>query len=535
MKSRIAHLLGLVVAGSCAFAADPKFAGVFTDHAVLQRDLAVPVWGTADAGVEVLVEFAGQKKSVQADATGKWRVRLDAMPASAEPRELKVSDAKSPAGTVVLKDILVGEVWVGSGQSNMDMPVRSYTENDPHLAENARGTYPHLRLLRKGAGQKWSEATPENIQAFSAMLFSFGMPLQKQLNVPVGLMVGAVGGTPSGLWLSEEMYRADAACAAVAKKYGETYDYPKAKAKYDADKAKHDAAVVKWKQECAEAKKAGKPQPAAPRGPDGVAPAGECNRGKIGNLFESFIRPYVGYGIRGVLWDQGESGTAIVGVDQVTLMAALIRGWRKEWGQGDFPFLYVQKPSGGGPAWDYADPVTAKANKFSPLPKAVPAAESGEYTYAKYRRLMKNPNTFMVTSTDLGPGIHPQNKSGYGARGARVALNTVYGGKEEYCGPLFASHTIKDGKVVIAFTHIGQGLAFKNGDKLQGFAIAGEDRKFVWADAAIEGETVVVSSASVAKPTAVRYAWANSFPWANLFNKDGLPAQPFSTEQAAER
>jgi sialate O-acetylesterase len=483
----------------------------------------------------VTVEFAGQKKSAKADAGGNWRVHLDAMPASAEPRELKVSDAKNPAGSVVLEDILVGEVWVGSGQSNMDMPVRSYTGNDPHLAENARGTYPQLRLLRKGAGQKWAQATPENNQAFSAMLFSFGLPLQKQLDVPVGLMVGAVGGTPSGLWLSESMYRADADCAAVAKKYGETYDYPKAKAKYDEDKKKHDAAVAKWKLACAEAKTAGKPQPAGPRAPDGVAPAGECNRGKIGNLFESFIRPYVGYGIRGVLWDQGESGTAIVGVDQVTLMAALIRGWRKEWGQGDFPFLYVQKPSGGGPAWDYADPVTVKANKFSPLPAAVPAAESGDYTYARYLKLMRNPNTFMVTSTDLGPGIHPQNKSGYGARGARVAMNTVYGGKAEYYGPMYASHTIKDGKVVVAFAHIGQGLAFKNGDKLQGFAIAGDDMKFVWADANIDGDTVVVTSPSVPKPSAVRYAWFRDFAWANLFNKDGLPAQPFSTESAPGR
>ena len=216
-------------------------------------------------------------------------------------------------------------------------------------------------------------------------------------------------------------------------------------------------------------------------------------------------------------------------------MAALIRGWRKEWGQGDFPFLCVQKPSGGGPAWDYADPVTEKANKFSPLPGAVPAAESGDYTYAKYLKLMKNPNTFLVTSTDLGPGIHPQNKSGYGARGARVALNTVYGGKAEYYGPLYASHTIKDGTVVVAFTHVGQGLAFNHGDKLQGFAIAGDDRKFVWADAAIEGDTVVVSSAAVPKPAAVRYAWFRDFAWANLFNKDGLPAQPFTTEAAATR
>ncbi len=513
-------------------AADPKPAGVFSDHAVLQRDMAVPVWGTADAGAEIIVEFAGQKKTAKADAGGKWSVKLDPMSASAEPRDLKICDAKNPAGAVVLKDILVGEVWVGSGQSNMDMGSRLYTNNDPHLSENVNGTYPLLRLHRKGAGEKWTEAKPENNREMSAMLFSFGMPLQKQLGVPVGLMVGAVGGTPSGNWLSEEMYRADAACAAVAKKFAATYDLPKEMAKYETEKKKYDEEFAKWKPLADAAKKEGKQAPAAPRAPNRPAPAGECDRGKVGNLFESFIRPYVGYGIRGVLWDQGESGTAIVGVDQVTLMAALIRGWRKDWGQGDFPFLYVQKPSGGGPAWDYANPVTEKANKFSELPKALPPPDTGSYSHATYLKLMKNPNTFMVTSTDLGPGTHPVNKSGYGVRGALVAMNAVYGGKAEYYGPMYASHEIKGDKVVIKFSHAGQGLAFKNGDKLQGFAIAGDDKKFVWADAAIEGDTVIVSEKSVTKPAAVRYAWANQFPWANLFNKDGLPAQPFSTEQS---
>ena len=151
---------------------------------------------------------------------------------------------------------------------------------------------------------------------------------------------------------------------------------------------------------------------------------------------------------------------------------------------------------------------------------------------------MKYPNTIMVTSTDLAGGIHPVNKSGYGARGAMVAMNAVYGGKGEYYGPMYASYEIKNGKIVIEFKHTGQGLTFKSGDpstgsrqaRLQGFAIAGEDHQFVWADAVIEGDNVVVSSRTVAKPTAVRYAWASSFPWANLFNKDGLPAQPFRTD-----
>ena len=167
------------------------------------------------------------------------------------------------------------------------------------------------------------------------------------------------------------------------------------------------------------------------------------------------------------------------------------------------------------------------------LPKIMPPDDPSErsgYNYAIHHKIMTYPNTFMVTSADLGPGIHPLNISGYGIRSAMVAMNTVYGGKAEYYGPLYASHEIKDDKVIIKFTHTGQGLAFKNGNKLQGFAIAGDDRKFTWADATIEGDTVVVSSKTVAKPFAVRYAWAKQFPWANLFNKDTLPAQPFTTE-----
>jgi sialate O-acetylesterase len=226
-----------------------------------------------------------------------------------------------------------------------------------------------------------------------------------------------------------------------------------------------------------------------------------------------------------VIWDQGESGTAIEGLDQYTLMGALIKGWRKEWAQ-DFAFLYVQKPSGGGCALDPADPVTSKAEKFTNLPGGVPG--DGEYREA-HIRIMTYPNTFMVTSSDLGPGVHPTNKSGYGARGARVALGAVYGKGVEIYGPVYKLHKIDGGKVVISYEHVGKGLAV-NG-KLQGFAIAGDDGKFVWAEAVIGGDTVVASSDKVAKPVSVRYAWAGNHTWANLFNKDGLPAIPFRTDK----
>jgi sialate O-acetylesterase len=235
------------------------------------------------------------------------------------------------------------------------------------------------------------------------------------------------------------------------------------------------------------------------------------------------------FGIRGVLWDQGESGTAITGVDQYTLMGALIRGWRKEWGQGDFPFLYVQKPSGGGCAYDQKDPVTNKANAFAALPANPPATQAGLYRET-HIRIMKYPNTAMVISTDLGPGIHPTNKSGYGARSARVALGMVYGKRVEYYGPLYDSHQTDGNKVSVRFSHAGGGLMYQHGDKVQGFAIAGEDKVFHWADAKIEGDVVVLTCDKVPKPVAVRYAWGDTHPWANLFNKDGLPAITFRTD-----
>ncbi len=244
-------------------------------------------------------------------------------------------------------------------------------------------------------------------------------------------------------------------------------------------------------------------------------------------LYGRFIRPLQPFAIKGVLWDQGEAGTEVRDVDQTTLMGALIRGWRKDWGQGDFPFIYDEKPSGGGCAWDETNPVTSRAEKWTPLPAKVPEDGSETETYI---RIMRYPNTGIAISSDLGPGIHPVNKSGYGVRAADVALGLAYGKPAEYYGPIYQSYSVECDKVRVKFTDVGQGLAFKYGDKLQGFALAGEDRVFHWADASIDGDTVMLSCAAVAKPVAVRYAWAAKRPWANLFNKDGLPAIPFRTD-----
>lgn len=511
----------LALMSSMNLQAEVKVAKVFSPHMVLQREMPVPIWGTAAPGETVSVSFRDQSKTIEADKDGKWRILLAPLKAGG-PDVLKI-------GAQSIDDVLVGEVWVGSGQSNMDMVVKSYTEGDPELAKRAAATYPKLRLLRKGANDRWEESTPETNTEFSALLFSFGQSLQAELNVPVGVMVGAVGGTPSGFWLSEEMFKQDAACQEMVKKMAPSYDYEGLKSKYEAEKTVWDAQMVEWKKLEAAAKAEGKQPSRAPAGPKPAGRAGEVNSGKMGQLFESFIRPYVGYAIRGVLWDQGESRTNVACVDQYTLMGALIKGWRKDWGQ-DFAFLYVQKPSGGGTSWDPSNPLTSKSEKFAPQPPALPREPETEYSQELHLRIMNYPNTFMVTSTDLGAGTHPVLKSSYGQRSAYVALGAVYGAKHEIYGPLFASSKVEGGKMRVQFSHTGKGLAARHSDKLQGFLIAGSDRQFKWAEAVIDGQSIVVSSPDVPKPEAVRYAWSQTFPWANLFNQDGLPAQPFRTD-----
>ncbi len=501
----------LLLATTFAAHADVKLPPVFSDHLVLQRDLAAPVWGTASAGEEVTVSIAGQSKTATAGADGKWRVKLDPLKVGA-PLTLTVKGKN----TIIINDVLVGEVWVGSGQSNMDGRVNGYAKNDEVLAGLAKKSFPQIRHINSRG--VWQVATPQASGGFGALLYPFGVRLHEELKVPVGLMLGAVGGTPSGYWLSEEMYQADAACKEVAAQFAKTYPLEALQKKYPQD-------VAAWEKAVEAAKQAGKNPPRKPSPP---GKPGETTTGaKIGHLFETHLRGYAGYGIRGVLWDQGESGTAVVGVDQYILMGALIKGWRKDWAQGEFPFLYIQKPSGNGCAWDTENPVTKNASKFAALPATVPA--DGGYREL-HLRIQRHPNTALVTASDLGSGVHPTNKSGYGARASQVALGMVYGKKVETQGPLLASHTIEGGKVRLNFTHVGQGLAVRHSEKLQGFAIAGEDKKFVWADAVIEGNSIVVSSDKVAKPAAVRYAWANAHPWANLFNKDGLPAQTFRTD-----
>jgi sialate O-acetylesterase len=523
----------LVPALLASFLAMPSLAELkvnpnFGSGMVLQSGMKVPVWGLAKAGDKIVVDFAGQQKSAVADDKGNWTVTLDPLDVSAVSRTLTVTAGEGgKPEKKEFTDVLVGEVWVGSGQSNMQMSNHSYTNQDPVLCTNVLGSYPLLRLAGAAGKGGWRPATNNNA-GFSALLFSFGLKLHQELGVPVGLMAGAIGGTPSGYWLSEAAYAADAACKADVEKGAAVFD----QIAYDKLVA---AQMANWSQAVAKATEAKitDPKVQIPGQPQPPLKPGQ-SRDAIGNLYEKNIRGFQPYAIRGVLWDQGESGTGIGSVMQTNLMNALVNGWRKEWGQNDFPFLCVQKPSGGGRAWDPADPVTCQAEKPAALPAQVPG--NGHYR-EEHLNIGKLPNVFTVISSDLGSGVHPLCKSGYGARAARVALGAVYKKPVEYYGPTFKSFTVEGGKVRVQFDHVGKGLAIapdavasSNAPALQGFAVAGTNKVFKWAQGVIDGNAVILECAQVPEPVAVRYAWSDRIPWANLFNKDGLPSQAFRTD-----
>jgi sialate O-acetylesterase len=484
--------------------AEVKLHNMFSSNMVLQQDTPVPIWGTAEPGEEVTLTFRTQTKTIKAGEDGKWMLTLDKLQLG-EPGELTV---KGSSNDITLTNVLVGEVWLGSGQSNMAGGAGGYAKNDKVLAGYlSSGPYPEIRLYNKGA---WAVADENTMKAFSAIHLSFGYALHKELKVPVGLMYGAVGGTPSGRWLSTDMALAD---KGLVDMFTKSNGFPPSEIqkRYDEQLAEHNALVEKLKAEGKQAPKM--------RGVKG-----------FGDLYAKHIEYMAPYAIRGVLWDQGESKTQIPGVDQYTTMNALINGWRKVWGQGDFPFLHIQKPSGGGASFDPENPVNTGAVKFNNSLPASPGTKPMSMKYPlDHIRMGTIKNAPLVPAIDLGIGIHPACKSGYGTRACRVALGTVYGKDIATSGPVYKSHTVEGNKVRVQFDHVGQGLVVKHSDTLQGFAIAGADGKWTWADAVIDGDSIVLTSADVPEPLHVQYAFSNRPDYANLYNKDGLPALTFTS------
>ncbi len=500
MKFLFSAVALLVVPLAILHAAEIKISPVFGDHAVLQRDQAVPVWGTADAGANVSVEFAGQTKSAVADGTGRWMVTLDSMPPCAEPRDLKVS------GNVV-KDVLVGEVWLCGGQSNMEWAL-SRCVGGPDTVEHAANPLLRLCLVphnsqmtpQTDVAAKWFVSAPNGVKQFSAIGYWFGSKLQKELGVPVGIINNSYGGTAIESWLPLETLKNG------PWPHDKQSDIDLAKADYDRRKEAIKPAMEKYEADKAAALRDHKPAPAFPAGWPG-----EFRGPSV--LWNGEVAPLLPYRIRGVAWYQGESN-AYAGRAQTykELLPALIRDWRQGFGQPDLPFMIFQISRNRKPQTD--------PNELSGI---------AELQEAQLKTAQQTPHTALVVTDDLGePDVHYTNKEPAAERGLKAALALAYGRTIESSGPVFADMKIDGDKAVLQFTQTAGGLVSKDGP-LQGFVIAGEDKNFVFADARIEGDSIVVSSPKVPKPVAVRYGWADN-PSVNLFNKAGLPASPFRTD-----
>jgi len=525
MKKSMNPLSVLVLLGFTALSAsaDVTLNGLFTDHMVLQREMPVAVYGKADPGEAVIVAFAGQEKATTGDKTGCWSVKLDALKASKSAATMTVSGKNK----VTLNDVLVGDVWVCSGQSNMEWSLRDCNRPDdikdadfPLLRQffvpcglgktpRADGTY---------NGNAWTTCSPQSAGHFTAVGFYFARKISSETGIPIGLIKSAWGGTRIQPWIP---YSSMALVPQLANDKQILDNQIKAYVEALA------AAEPRMSAYVAETKIALTKNGELPVPPELKSyPIGDA--GAWGSIYNGMIHSLIGFPIKGVIWYQGESN-GDEGDSYFHEMRALVLGWRKAWNQGDFPFYYVQLASfqnpnnnpQGGDGWARVRMAQNKA--------------------------LSIPNTGMAVAIDLAdvgnPGdIHPKNKRDVGERLALWALVKNYGKKDLiYSGPLYKEIKVEGTKIRVFFDNVGSGLtvATKKGydpvvkesqGKLRKFAIAGEDKKWVWADAVIEGKAVVVSSSEVPKPVAVRYAFTMNPDGCNLYNNEGLPAAPFRTD-----
>ena len=435
-------VLALIFTTPAAWA-EVSLPSIFADHMVLQRGMKVPIWGKADAGEEVTVKFGNQTHSTAADDAGKWSVKLEPLQANAEPQQLSVSGKN----TVTLNDVLVGEVWIGSGQSNMEWNM-TMTENPEK--DIAAANHPLLRLFLvpkvKAAlpaddlEAEWKVCTPESVPSFSGVAYFFGRELHNELDVPVGIIASSWGGSRIEPWI----------------------------------------------------------------------PTVEPKKG-YSEMYNAMIAPLVRYALRGAIWYQGESNVNDKeGLTYRDKMELLINGWRILWGRNNLSFYYVNI----APFKSFYEPEN--------LPKL----------WHYQSEALKIPGTGMAVVTDIGniDDIHPRNKLDVGKRLALWALAKDYGRTDlVYSGPLYKSMKADGNKIRLNFAHLGGGLVSRDGNPLSEFQIAGADGNYIAAQAEIDGDSVVVSSKEVAEPKNVRFAW-HKLSNANLSNKAGLPAAPFTTE-----
>ena len=506
MKSILTPLL-LALAFPCVVRAELKLPAIIGDHMVLQQKQANPIWGWDTPGTKISVRLGDQTKTAEAGADGKWTVKLDPLPANAKPAVITIEGTSKRE----IQDVLVGEVWMCSGQSNMGFKLKSSWNS---ALESLSSNHPNLRLMSVplvGTQEKlndfkgeWKASTPQTSEAFSAVGFMFGRYLHEVLNVPVGLIDNSWGGSAAEAWVRRETLESDPRFKSIIDQWTKTeatYDYEKVKA----DFAKQ---LEKWKVDSEAARKAGKPVANEPRAPQNSL----TSQFRPGNIFAGTVHPTLGYGIKGVIWYQGETNSSRA-YEYAELFPFMIQEWRKEWQQGDFPFYWVQLA-------DFRNEVT----------------EPGDSNWAELResqtKTQKLANTGQAVIIDLGEAndIHPRNKRDVAARLAAVALAKDYGIAVPYHSPEYKSIEIKGDKAIVTLDTFGSSIQTVEVNEVKGLAICGADQKWHWAQGKIfGGNKLEVTSTAVPQPVAVRYAWADN-PVANLYSKEGLPVTPFRSD-----
>lgn len=508
-------ILAVLFATPSLLLAELKVPHFFSDHMILQRERAAALWGKAEVGAEVTVSFKGKSAMAKAAADGHWRAQIETGVADATGAVLTIS---AGADKIEIKDVLVGEVWFASGQSNMFYAMNRSPEYEGLIAES---NHPALRMFNaplvtaaenqddiEGA---WQASTPETVPSFSAVAFFFARKLHLELGIPVGVIKSAWGGKPVETFTSREALNTLPGTKALVDamlKDEAAYDQAKADAAYATK-------LEQWKATLAAAK--GKPdvdRKRLPKKPD-VPKRPLLTEGKPGVLFSAMIHPFIGYTLRGAIWYQGEGNAKAGAVPYDQTLPLMINDWRKRWND-EFSFYYVQLASYRAPSTEPGTP------------------DPWAFTQDRMRLVLATtPKTGMAITNDVGEAndIHPKNKKDPGERLARWALAKDYGKELIYSGPLFKSSEVKGDAIRVTFDQAGAGLKSRDGSALKRFEIAGADKVWKWADAKMDGsDAVLVRSAEVKAPAAVRYAWASNPEGANLVNSDGLPASVFRTD-----
>jgi sialate O-acetylesterase len=546
--------------GAGSAEAEVRMPQIFSDHMVLQREMPVHIWGWADVGEQVKVTFADQQAETVTGPDGRWQVTLKKMEAQVAPQTLTIYGQN----TVRFTDILVGEVWVCSGQSNMERLLEQtvYSDADLSAAQDAQLRYFHVlpatavtpqEDVQRWDSQGWSPSTPERALKFSAVCFYFGRELRKHLGVPIGLIDSTKGGTRAQIWTSLDAIESHRSAdpqfsqwlqerALVVRNLAERRaEYPQKKAQYDRELAawakqiESDPVYVakekRWQAELEQAQKEGTEWPIEPK-PSLTKPAepplpddGPYSTFMVGNLYNAMIAPLTNLSIRGVLWYQGETNDKNAPQYKV-LFPLLISDWRQQWDEGNFPFMFVQLP-----------------NIHMAQTEPVQDRDLWPWMREAQQDALGLPNTAMAITIDIGDpwNVHGKDKRDIGIRLSLLARQKVYGEHIIAEGPVFRSMRVRGDRIELKFTDVGSGLTIGTppwtptgvvpaaSGELRGFAIAGEDQVWHWADARIHRDQVIVSNSGVKQPVAVRYGWADN-PACNLYNLERLPAAPFRTD-----